>query len=150
MFIIKKYIIFIFFLNLFAFNLNKIDIVHGINNLDKKKNLILINQTNKNDVINILGPVLINNKEERRWTYFEVRETKSKLGKRDIYVNNYLEIYFDKYGIVKKKDFFDLNSMKKISFSKDKIQSLGKKDTLSENLLNSTRKRLESARKKFD
>jgi len=150
MFIIKKYIIFIFFLNLFAFNLNKIDIVHGINNLDKKKNLILINQTNKNDVINILGPVLINNKEERRWTYFEVRETKSKLGKRDIYVNNYLEIYFDKYGIVKKKDFFDLNSMKKISFSKDKIQSLGKKDTLSESLLNSTRKRLESARKKFD
>ena len=93
---------------------------------------------------------MINNKEERRWTYFEVRETKSKLGKRDIYVNNYLEIYFDKYGIVKKKDFFDLNSMKKISFSKDKIQSLGKKDTLSENLLNSTRKRLESARKKFD
>jgi len=150
MFIIKKYIIFIFFLNLFACNLNKIDIVHGINNLDKKKNLILINQTNKNDVINILGPVLINNKEERRWTYFEVRETKSKLGKRDIYVNNYLEIYFDKYGIVKKKDFFDLNSMKKISFSKDKIQSLGKKDTLSESLLNSTRKRLESARKKFD
>ena len=44
-------------------------------------------------------------KKDNRWAYFEVRETKTKYGKKNVYVNDYIEIYFDKYGIVKKFEF---------------------------------------------
>ena len=64
--------------------------------------------------------------------------------------NDYAEIFFDKYGLIKKVDFYDLNSMKKVQFSKSKTKSLAIEDTFSKSILNSTRKRMENARKKFD
>ena len=85
-----------------------------------------------------------------RWSYFEVRETKTKYGKKDIYINDYTEIFFNKYGIVKKIEIYDLASMNKIKFTNKKTESLAVRDTFSKNLLNSTRKRMENARKKFD
>ena len=88
-------------------------------------------------------------KKDNRWAYFEVRETKTKYGKKDVYVNDYVEIYFDKYGVVKKFEFFNLNNMNDIKFAKEKTRSLGVKDTFTKNLLSSTRKRMENARKKF-
>ena len=149
MFILKKIIIlFTFFL--ISCTLNKIDIIHGISNLENKLKLIKPNLTNKNDIIKILGPSPLEYNKDRRWTYFEVRETKTKYGKRDIYVNDYVEIYFDKYGITKSIDFYNLKNMKKISFSKDRTKTLAIEDTFSKNLLSSTRKRMENARKKFE
>ncbi len=91
----------------------------------------------------------IKNNEENRWSYFEIRETKSKYGKKVIYLNDYMEIYFDKYGITKKIDFYNLDNMNKIVFAKDITKSLGVKDTFTKNLLSSTRKRMENARKKL-
>ena len=38
---------------------------------------------------------------------------------------------------------------KNIKFAKEKTRSLGVKDTFTKNLLSSTRKRMENARKKF-
>jgi len=129
--------------------LNKIDNVHGVSNLKNKIKLIKISKSNKNDIKKILGPVKIEELEENKWIYFEVRETKTKYGKKDIYVNDYAEIFFNKYGIASKIEFYDLSKMNKIKFTEDKTQTLGVKDTFSKNLLNSTRKRLENARKKF-
>ncbi len=130
--------------------LNKVDNVHGVSNLKNKISLIKNNKTNKNDIIKILGPMPVIDKKENRWAYFEVRETKTKYGKKDIYVNDYIEIYFDKYGIVKNFEFFNLNDMNNIKFAKEKTRSLGVKDTFAKNLLSSTRKRMENARKKFE
>ncbi len=130
--------------------LNKVDNVHGVSNLKNKISLIENNKTNKNDIIKILGPMPVIDKKENRWAYFEVRETKTKYGKKDIYVNDYIEIYFDKYGIVKNFEFFNLNDMNNIKFAKEKTRSLGVKDTFAKNLLSSTRKRMENARKKFE
>jgi len=124
--------------------------VHGISNLKNKIKLIKINETNKNDILKIMGPAPIKTKEDKRWTYFEVRETKTKYGKRDIYLNDYVEIFFNNYGIAKKIDFYDLEKMKNIKFTEEKTKALGVKDTFSRNLLNSTRKRMENARKKFN
>ena len=124
--------------------------MHGISNLKNKIKLIKINETNKNDILKIMGPAPIKTKEDKRWTYFEVRETKTKYGKRDIYLNDYVEIFFNNYGITKKIDFYDLEKMKNIKFTKEKTKTLGVKDTFSKNLLNSTRKRMENARKKFN
>lgn len=149
MFITNKVIILILTLILASCTLNKIDNVHGVSNLKNKLQLFTINKSNKNDINKILGPVPIKSKEEKRWTYFEVRETKTKYGKKNIYLNDYVEIYFNNYGIIKKIEFYDLNKMNKIVFTKDITKSLGVRDTFSKNLLSSTRKRMENARKKL-
>ena len=97
-----------------------------------------------------MGPAPIKNKEDKRWSYFEVRETKTKYGKRDIYLNDYVEIFFNNYGITEKIDFYDLEKMKNIKFTEEKTKTLGVKDTFSKNLLSSTRKRMENARKNLN
>tara|TARA_B100000963_G_scaffold320102_1_gene302404 strand:+ start:416 stop:877 length:462 start_codon:yes stop_codon:yes gene_type:complete len=149
MFIYKKILIFLLALIINSCTLNKVDNVHGVSNLKNKISLIKNNKTNKNDIIRILGPLPVIDKKDNRWAYFEVRETKTKYGKKEVYVNDYIEIYFDKYGIVKKFEFFDLNSMNDIKFAKEKTRSLGVKDTFAKNLLSSTRQRMKNARKKF-
>lgn len=146
----KKNLIYILLtLILSSCTLNKVDRVHGVSNLKNKTQVIKIKETNKNDIAKILGPAPIIDDKEKRWTYFEVRETRTKYGKKNIYVNDYIEIYFDDYGIAKKIDIYDLNKMKNIKFAEEKTKSLGVKDTFSKNLLNSSRKRMENARKKL-
>lgn len=147
MFILKKTIILFLTLFITSCTLTKIDKVHGVTNLKNKIKQIKINETNKNDIISLLGPVPIKN--DNKWSYFEVRETKTKYGKRDIYVNDYVEILFNKYGIATKLNIYDLSTMKDIKFAKEKTKSLGVKDTFSKNILNSTRKRMENVRKKY-
>ncbi len=129
--------------------LNKVDNVHGVSNLKNKISLIKNNKSNKNDIVQIFGPMPVIDKKDNRWAYFEVRETKTKYGKKNVYVNDYIEIYFDKYGVVKKFEFYNLNNMNDIKFAKEKTRSLGVKDTFTKNLLSSTRQRMENARKKF-
>ena len=150
MFIKKKFNIFLLSFLIVSCTLNKIDKVHGVPNLENKIKLIKIDSNNKNDVQKILGPVPLIDKDQNRWTYFEVRETKTKYGKKKIYVNDYIEIYFSKYGIVRKMDFYNLDSMKNIKFTKDKTKTYAIQETLSKSLLTSTRKRMENARKKFN
>ena len=123
--------------------------MHGVSNLKNKISLIKNNKSNKNDIVQIFGPMPVIDKKDNRWAYFEVRETKTKYGKKNVYVNDYIEIYFDKYGVVKKFEFFNLNNMNDIKFAKEKTRSLGVKDTFTKNLLSSTRQRMENARKKF-
>ena len=149
MFIFKKIFIFLLALIITSCTLNKVDNVHGVSNLKNKISLIKINKTNKNDIIRVLGPLPVIDKKDNRWAYFEVRETKTKYGKKDVYINDYVEIYFDKYGVVKKFEFFNLNNMNDIKFAKEKTRSLGVKDTFTKNLLSSTRQRMKNAREKF-
>lgn len=143
--------LYIFFLFLILSNCSFKPVVkhHGVPFLEKKQEKLVINQTNKNDIKKILGPIPVIDKKENRWSYFEVRETKTKYGKKDIYINDYVEIYFDTKGIVKNIEFYTLKDMKNIKFAKEKTRSLGVKDTFTKNLLSSTRKRMENARKKF-
>tara|TARA_B100000963_G_scaffold361621_1_gene398198 strand:- start:2086 stop:2547 length:462 start_codon:yes stop_codon:yes gene_type:complete len=149
MFIIKNLVIFFLLIIISSCTLNKVDNVHGVSNLKNKILLIKTDKTNKNDIIRILGPVPVIDKKDNRWGYFEVRETKTKLGKKKIYVNDYAEIFFDKYGLVKKLEFYSLDNMNNIKFAKEKTKSLGVKDTFTKNLLSSTRARMENARKKY-
>jgi len=148
--ILKKFYILSLTLFISSCTLSKIDNVHGISNLKNKIKLIKINSSNKNDVNLILGPAPLEDKKVNKFLYFEVRETKNKLGKKNIYVNDYVEIFFDKYNITKKIELYDLNNMNKIKFTKNITKSYAIKDTFSKNLLSSTRKRMENARKKFE
>jgi outer membrane protein assembly factor BamE (lipoprotein component of BamABCDE complex) len=127
--------------------LNKVDKIHGVINLKNKVKSLTVKKSNKNDVKNIIGPSIINDKN--KWTYVEVRETVTKFGKNKIYLSDYAEIYFDNYSIVKQINFYDLKNQKEIKFSKDGTKTYAIEDSFFKNLLSSTRERARRARERI-
>ena len=99
---------------------------HGIIFLENSANKLSINQSNKNDVVKIIGnPQIIEEKNELTWIYVERILTKGKyhkLGRHELKENNVLVLEFDKYGILKKKELFNKDKIKKINFSKDNTE----------------------------
>ena len=85
--------------------LNEPKKTHGINFLDNREKVLIINQTNKNDVIKLIGqPHSKSISNENTWIYFERIITRGKLlqlGQNVLKTNNVLKLEFDKYGILK-------------------------------------------------
>mgnify|MGYP006243337631 FL=1 len=80
--IISLISIFLFTLNC---SINKVSNTHGFRFLDKKFNKIIIKETNKNDVRNIIGPPSSTSKFDDIWFYIERKKTNQsliKLGKK--------------------------------------------------------------------
>ncbi len=113
--------IFIFLL-LFLFTLNcstnKVSKNHGFKSLDQRFEKIVLNKTNKNDIISIIGPPSTKSDfNENIWFYIERRKTNQsliKLGTKKIEKNNILMVEFNERGILKNKKLFDLNNMNDI------------------------------------
>ena len=86
---------------------------HGINFLENRSKKITLNQSNKNDVINVLGnPHTTSIDDDNLWFYFDRKLSSSsivKFGNMDLLENNVLVLNFDKYGVVSQKEF--LNNM---------------------------------------
>ena len=86
-----------------------------------------LNKSNKNDVINVLGnPHTTSIDDENLWFYFDRKISGGSIinfGDRDLLENNVLVLNFDKYGIVKKKEFFYKEDMKKIKYSEMKTEN---------------------------
>ena len=93
---------------------NAISVVktHGISYLEKREKLIIVKKSNKNDVINIFGqPSTKGMTNENLWIYIERTITRGKLlklGRNLLQKNNVLVLEFDKYGILNKKDFYNM------------------------------------------
>ena len=65
-----------------------------------------------------------------------------KLGKQKTEKNNVLVVYLNELGIVSKKEFYDINNLNKIKFSKKTTENIYEKDTYLYNLLSSLREKL--------
>ena len=80
---------------------------HGVPFLDKKQSELIVNKSNKNDVLKILGyPSTKSKFDNDVWIYIEREQTQSKitnLGKKKIIINDVLVLEIDNYGILKKK-----------------------------------------------
>ena len=130
---------------------NEIIKTHGISYLDKKEKLIVINQSNKNDTISILGqPSTKGMTNDNLWIYIErtrTRGTLLKLGRNYIKKNNVLIIEFNKYGVVGKKAFYDKGSMKQVNFAKAITENDIKKENFIYSFLASIRQKMETKRK---
>ena len=115
-------LIFIFFI-LYNCQLQEPTKNHGILFLKNRADKLAVNKSNKNDVIQTIGqPHSKSISDEDNWIYIERVLTKGefhKLGQNILKTNNILILTFDKYGVLKKKDFLDKNSKKKISFSEN-------------------------------
>ncbi len=91
---------------------------HGVTFLEKKQKSLIINETNKNDIKKLLGnPSTTSKFDNDVWIYIERKQTQSELknlGRMKIYKNDILVLEIDNYGILKKKDFYNKDDMKKI------------------------------------
>jgi outer membrane protein assembly factor BamE (lipoprotein component of BamABCDE complex) len=115
-------LIFIFFI-LYNCQLQEPTKNHGILFLKNRADKLAVNKSNKNDVIQTIGqPHSKSISDEDNWIYIERVLTKGefhKLGQNILKTNNILILNFYKYGFLKKKDFLDKNSKKKINFSEN-------------------------------
>ena len=126
--------------------LNKIVDSHGTHYLEKKEKELTINLSNKNDIINLLGPPSTKSKfDNDLWIYIERKKTRStilKLGKKKIYVNNVLLLEIDNRGLLAKKEFFDIEDMNKIDFVKGETEITYSKRSFVYDFLSSMRQKV--------
>ena len=124
---------------------------HGIAYLDKREKLIVINKSNKNDTINILGqPSTKGMSDDNLWIYIERTTSRGsliKLGKNYLKKNNVLVLEFDKYGILEKKEFYSKNKMKKLKFTEDITDNEIRKENFIYSFLSSIRQKMSQKRK---
>ena len=124
---------------------------HGIAYLEKREKLIVINKSNKNDAIKVLGyPATRGMTDNNLWIYIERTNTRGKaykLGKTYLKKNNVLILEFDKYGVLNKKEFYNKESMKEVNFAKEITVNDARKENFVYGFLSSIRQKMESRRK---
>ena len=124
-----KNIIYIIFIFLVVANCSTKKVVkhHGVPFLEKKQQSLVVEETNKNDIIKLLGlPSTKSKFNEDVWIYIERKQTQSRLknlGQMKIYKNDVLVLEIDKYGLLKKKTFYDLNDMNNIKIASETTES---------------------------
>ena len=113
-------ILYIIFLSLIVTNCSFKKVVkhHGVPFLEKKQTLLVINETNKNDIKKILGnPSTTSKFDNDVWIYIERKQTQSNLknlGKMIIFKNDVLVLEINKYGILTKKEFYNKENMEDV------------------------------------
>ena len=119
---------------------------HGIVFLKNRSDQLIVNKTNKNDVLNIIGhPHSKSFDNENEWIYIERTISKGeyhKLGRHKLKTNNTLVLNFDKYGILKSKDFYNKDNINKIKFSEKTTENNLSKKSFVENFLQSIKEKM--------
>ena len=123
---------------------------HGITFLDNRAEKLIVNKSNKNDVVQILGqPHSKSFSNENSWIYIERVLTKGeyhKLGKNILKSNNVLILEFNKYGILASKNLMDKNDIKKIRFSQKITENQITQKSFVEKFLSSVKSKMYSNR----
>ena len=100
---------------------------HGVPFLEKKQSSLIVDKSNKNDITKLLGlPSTKSKFDDDVWIYIERKQTQSRLknlGQMKIFKNDVLVLEIDKYGLLKKKSFYNLDDMNKINIAKETTKS---------------------------
>ena len=139
------FIVFVFII-LISCSLQEASKNHGIVFLENRSNKLIINKSNKNDVIEIFGhPHSKSISDENEWFYIErilIKGEYHKLGQHVLKTNNVLILKFDKFGILNSKEIIDKNKKKDIVFSKkETTNDIGQKSFV-ERFLSSVRSKM--------
>ena len=117
----KIYLIILSLLFISNCSLNKVIKHHGVHYLDIKEKQLVINQTNKNDILKILGPPSTKGMFDNNVYIYIERKTSSsklrKLGKKKLLTNNVLVIEINNKGILVSKEFLNKEKINNINFS---------------------------------
>ncbi len=124
---------------------------HGIIYLENRANKLVVNKSNKNDVISIFGhPQIIDEDNKKTWIYLERILSKGKyhkLGKHVLKQNNILILDFNKYGILKNKKILNKGDINQIKFSKQSTDNELSQKSFVRSFLESVRQKMYSNRK---
>ena len=127
---------------------NKVSNYHGAKKLELKFSKIELNKTNKNDIIQLLGPPsTISNFDKNKWFYIErLKSNQSllKLGAQKIKKNNILLIEFNNNGLLKNKKMFDLNNMNDVKYLKKTTEKDFQNDSIIYGVFTSLREKINS------
>ena len=119
---------------------------HGVPFLEKKQASLKINESNKNDIMKILGNPSTRSKFDNDvWIYIERKQTQSKfknLGRMQIYKNDVLVLEINNYGILKKKSFYNKDDMENIKIENETTEAGFKKDSFIYEFMSSMRQKI--------
>ena len=147
-----KKIYFLIILIFFTSNcsLNKVVQHHGVHNLEKKQEKLKINESNKNDILSIIGPPSTKSAFENDIYIYIERKTSSsklsKLGKKVLLVNNVLVLDINKKGLLIKKEFFNKDDMNKLKFDEQETYADHSKRSFIYNFFYTLRQRIDDPR----
>ena len=119
---------------------------HGVPFLEKKQTSLSVNETNKNDILKILGNPSTKSKFDNDvWIYIERKQTQSELnnlGKMKVYKNDVLVLEIDDYGVLKKKDFYNIDDMKNVKINEDTTKGMNRKKSFLYDFMSSLRQKI--------
>ena len=142
----KLFIFIIISLFISACTLKKVEKHHGVHFLNKKHEKLTVNQSNKNDILQLLGsPSTKSTFDNDLWIYIERKTDNSsltKFGSERIIVNNILILEINKMGLLARKEFLDLTNMQQLKFTKRTTESEYKKNSFIYDFLSSMRQKI--------
>jgi len=114
--------------------------------LEKKQEKLIVNISNSNDIIKLLGPASTKSTFDNDvWIYIERVKSSSKvlrLGKKDLIENNVLILEINNKGVLAQKIFIDKEKMNNLEFSSDMIEMSGTKRSFIYDFLSTLRKKM--------
>ena len=140
--------LYIFFLALVVTNCSFKKVVkhHGVPFLEKKQKELIINKTTSNDVRKILGNPSTRSKFDNDvWIYIERKQTQSRLrnlGRMKIFKNDVLVLEINNFGILKKKEFYNIEDMKKIKVVEDTTDATFARNSFIYDFMSSMRQKI--------
>ena len=141
-------ILYIFFFALVVSNCSFKKVVkhHGVPFLEKKQKQLIIDQSTSNDIRKILGTPSTRSKFDNDiWIYIERKQTQSKLrnlGRMKIFKNDVLVLEIDNYGILKKKEFYNMEDMKKIKIVEETTEATFSRNSFIYDFMSSMRQKI--------
>ena len=143
----KLFIFFILPLFISACTLKKVEKHHGVHFLDIKYKQLTVNQSNINDITNLLGPPLTKSAFDNNVLIYIEKKTSStkltKLGKQILLTNNVLVLELDNTGILVNKKLYTKEDMSKINFNKQiTVTSYNRKEDFVYSFLSSVRQKV--------
>ena len=142
-----KYISYLLtFLIITSCSFDKVVKKHGVRNLEKKQEKLIIFETNKNDIKTVLGPPSsISTFDNDLWIFIEreiTHERLIKLGKEKLIKNNVLFLEINSQGILVKKTLYNINEMNEQEFSELSTEAKYSKKSFVYDFLSSMRQKI--------
>ena len=141
-----KYIFLFFFIFIINCTGNKVSNYHGTKKLDTAYKNIKLNETNKNDLIKLMGPPsTVSDFDKNKWLSIErLKTTQSiiKLGKQKLMKSNVLIVELNNKGILINKKLLNLENMNDIKYLEDTTEKDFKNNNFMYGVLTSLREKI--------
>jgi outer membrane protein assembly factor BamE (lipoprotein component of BamABCDE complex) len=143
---LKFLLIFISTILLTNCSFKKVDKHHGVPFLEEKQKLLVIDETNKNEIRKILGsPSSTSLFDNDVWIYVERKLTQSELknfGRMKLIKNDVLVLEIDNKGILKSKSFYNKDDMENVQMVEATTEDGFRKKTFVYDFMSSMRQKM--------